>query len=1361
MPYNIVPMNYLNLPYLYIFLLSLFYSVTASSQSVAFNHLTTQEGLSQLSVNSIYVDEFGILWIGTRVGLNIYDGQKIHTINKEKSDPNSLPSNIILQVTGNKDGKVYILSPDCVSELNIMTQRFKILKEDKIGCIYYKDKLYITIGNSILTYNDNGSFETFYTLPDNSIKAINSLILDDEGNMWIGTPSYGVFKYDTQNSTTKHIIEHGNITKMYIDQEKTLWIGSWENGLYTIKKDGEINNYKTSDIKRSISSDFVRAICQDNQGNIWIGTSNGIDKYDRTNSEFIHYSSGETDHDLTDSSVWCIEKDAQGTLWIGTYFGGVNYVNPEYSIYRRYYYSKEEGKGLSSPVIGRMTENKDGKIWIATEGGGVNLLDRTSRTIEWPKGISGPSNSLSHNNVKSLYYDEDQNTLWIGTHTGGLNKYDIKTRRITLYMHHSGVETSLPSNIIRDIEPYTSDSLIIATQNGICIMEKESGKCRHILRNLPNGKSLGMVADVTLDKNNNLWIAATGEGVYVYNMSSSNVKNYRNDTTLEGSISSNNINNIITDSKNNIWICTSGCGLDLYIPETDSFRNFDKQNNNLANDCIYQACESPVTGNLLLITTDGFSIFDKEKKIFYNYNSQNGFPIDAVNENALYIASDGEVFLGGIRNMVSFYEKDLFLKHKPYSIILTGLVVNGNYINVGDKTGILKESLNYTRQITLSHKENIFSIDFAVTNHIPENKDKIIYKLEGFSEQWNEVRNSNEITYTNLSPGSYTLIIKAQNEDTSICKPIRIDIKIKTPFYKTPIAYIIYTLSAALLLWYIISIYITRLRLSESLKLEQKHAENIKKENQAQLKLFTNISHEFRTPLTLIISQIETLIQNNRFTNQTYNKLSIAYHNCMQLRELITELLDYRKHEMGHLKLQVCHNDIIHFIRENYILFSDYASKNNITIEFNTEYESLDLWFDPKHFQKVINNLLFNAIKSTGNGGKISIEVKKDNKNAIISISDNGKGIPAKDIDKIFDIFYQVEDSNSSIPGTTGSGIGLAFVKTIIDMHHGNIKVSSKEGEGSTFSISLPLGKAHFSKSEIIFSQPTDYSPPVFNSPTPIIQSEQSENTTEIAEISSKLQSKPQMFIVEDNEQIRAMLKEILSPFYYIRSFATAESAISEIEATMPDIVITDVMMPGMDGKELCKRIKSNPATSHIPVVLLTAQNAIDQYIEGLRTGADDYITKPFNTQLLISRCNNLVNSRILLQEKFSHKPETTVQMLASNKIDKEILDKAISIIEANISNTDFNMNTFAREMGMARTNLFAKIKAISGQTPNDFIISIRLKKGAYLLRNNPELNITEIAEKIGFSSPRYFSKCFKDIYNISPLTYRKGKDEK
>ena len=564
-----------------------------------------------------------------------------------------------------------------------------------------------------------------------------------------------------------------------------------------------------------------------------------------------------------------------------------------------------------------------------------------------------------------------------------------------------------------------------------------------------------------------------------------------------------------------------------------------------------------------------------------------------------------------------------------------------------------------------------------------------------------------------------------------------------------------------MLLWYIISIYITRLRLSESLKLEQKHAENIKKENQAQLKLFTNISHEFRTPLTLIISQIETLIQNNRFTNQTYNKLSIAYHNCMQLRELITELLDYRKHEMGHLKLQVCHNDIIHFIRENYILFSDYASKNNITIEFNTEYESLDLWFDPKHFQKVINNLLFNAIKSTGNGGKISIEVKKDNKNAIISISDNGKGIPAKDIDKIFDIFYQVEDSNSSIPGTTGSGIGLAFVKTIIDMHHGNIKVNSKEGEGSTFSISLPLGKAHFSKSEIIFSQPTDYSPPVFNSPTPIIQSDESESTTEIAEISSKLQSKPQMFIVEDNEQIRAMLKEILSPFYYIRSFATAESAISEIEATMPDIVITDVMMPGMDGKELCKRIKSNPATSHIPVVLLTAQNAIDQYIEGLRTGADDYITKPFNTQLLISRCNNLVNSRILLQEKFSHKPETTVQMLASNKIDKEILDKAISIIEANISNTDFNMNTFAREMGMARTNLFAKIKAISGQTPNDFIISIRLKKGAYLLRNNPELNITEIAEKIGFSSPRYFSKCFKDIYNISPLTYRKGKDEK
>ena len=529
------------------------------------------------------------------------------------------------------------------------------------------------------------------------------------------------------------------------------------------------------------------------------------------------------------------------------------------------------------------------------------------------------------------------------------------------------------------------------------------------------------------------------------------------------------------------------------------------------------------------------------------------------------------------------------------------------------------------------------------------------------------------------------------------------------------------------------------------------------------MKLFTNISHEFRTPLTLIISQIETLIQNNKLNQQTYSKLSSMYHSCMQLRELITELLDYRKHELGHLKLQVTRGNIVSFLKENYLLFSDYASRESICLEFTSSHDDIEMWYDSKQIQKVINNLLFNAIKYTPKGGKISINISKDINKVNISIADNGEGIPKKDFTKIFDIFYQSDNPVNTANGISGSGIGLALVKSIVKMHHGEISVNSKINEGSTFTFTLPLGDELYSETEKGPSISQEENPTLLNDKKPITLKDAHESQTTEEEdepFEENVSDKPKMMIVEDNTEIRNIIREILSPFYTIHDMSDAESALSEIEKIMPDIVITDVMMPGMDGKELCRKIKTSPATSHIPVILLTAQTAVEQYIEGFQTGADDYITKPFNARLLISRCNNLVNSRILLQEKFSHRPETNVQMLATNKLDKEILDKAITIIEENIGNAEFNMNTFAREMGMARTNLFAKIKAITGQTPNDFITSIRLKRGAHLLRNNPELNITEIAEKLGFSSARYFSKCFKDLYNISPLSYRKDKTE-
>ena len=1322
-------------------------------QNITFNHLTTDDGLSQFSVNSLYVDENGILWIGTREGLNRYNGDDIQTYKLQKNNPNSLFCNTVSRITGNHNGKIYLLCTEGVAEFNLATQKFTTLIQGNINSIYYNDGLFIGKKNEIYRYNEEtGNFDLYYQLPDRNLEIVCIHINKDV--LWLGTTTNGVYCLNIDKKELTHPIQKGNITSFYQDSESELWIGSWEEGLFRVKADGTIENFKyNAKDPHSLSSNFVRACCEDNLGNIWIGTFNGLNRYNKITGLFQNHTANDTQADgLTHSSIWCIVKDNQGTLWLGTYFGGVNYFNPEYEIYTRYSYSSNEKKGLSNPVVGRTIEDKNGNLWIGTEGGGLNYYNRRTREFKWYRPQEG-RNSISHNNVKALYYDADKEIIWIGTHLGGLNKLDIRSGHFTHYRMEGNNPQSLPSDIIRDITPY-KDLLIIATQNGVCLFNPANGQCRQLFKDSKEGKSIKMVADVVFDSEGTLWIAATGEGVFSYRFDTRKLTNYRHDAANPNSLSNNNVNNITQDSKGNLWFSTSGSGLDLYRPETNDFENFDKGKNGLASDCIYETQESPTSGKLLLITNEGFSIFDYRNKDFNNYSAENGFPLTAVNENALCVTRDGEIFLGGVQGMISFHEMELNFTPKPYKIILSRLIVNGQEIHVGDETGILQRSLCHTEEITLDADQTMFSIEFATSNYIPANKDDIIYKLEGFSNEWTSTRGLHTITYTNLNAGTYKLLIKPEGKDESLCPQVPLIIHVLPPYYKTTLAYFIYFIITGVVLWYSVRAYKSRIKLRESLKYEQKHIQDVEALNQSKLRFFTNISHEFRTPLTLIVAQVETLLQLQNFTPAIYNKILGIYKNSIQLRELITELLDFRKQEQGHMKIKVGPHNIVNFLYENYLLFLEYASAKQINFNFDKGTDELEVWYDQKQMQKVINNLLSNAIKHTEAEDTITLSVKKEENNVVIRVKDTGSGIDAKEIDKIFDRFYQIDPINSTDAGKSGTGIGLALTKGIVELHHGTIRVESELGKGTSFIVTLRLGNKLFTEEQI--SRNPDCVRQI-EIPKPetdaFLKTELEENAPIIRIPDAK------MLIVEDNESIREMLANIFKPFYQILTAANGEEGWQLVRGEMPCIVVSDVVMPKMSGTELCKLIKSDFNTCHIPVVLLTARTAVELNIEGLRIGADDYITKPFHTNLLISRCNNLVNSRILLQEKFSKQPQTAAQMLATNPIDKDILDRAMAIIEQHLDDTEFNVNVFAREMAMARTNLFTKLKAITGQTPNDFILTIRLKKGALMLRNNPELNITEISDKIGFSSSRYFSKCFKDIYHVSPLAYRKGEE--
>lgn len=760
-------------------------------QNITFNHLTTDDGLSQFSVNSLYVDENGILWIGTREGLNRYNGDDIQTYKLQKNNPNSLFCNTVSRITGNHNGKIYLLCTEGVAEFNLATQKFTTLIQGNINSIYYNDGLFIGKKNEIYRYNEEtGNFDLYYQLPDRNLEIV--CIHINKGILWLGTTTGGVYCLNIDKKELTHPIQKGNITSFYQDSEGELWIGSWEEGLFRVKADGAIKNFKyNAKNPHSLSSNFVRACCEDNLGNIWIGTFNGLNRYNKITGLFQNHTASDTQADgLTHSSIWCIVKDNQGTLWLGTYFGGVNYFNPEYEIYTRYSYSSNEKKGLSNPVVGRTIEDKDGNLWIGTEGGGLNYYNRRTREFKWYRPQEG-RNSISHNNVKALYYDADKEIIWIGTHLGGLNKLDIRSGHFTHYRMEEGNPATLPSDIIRDIIPYKS-LLIVATQNGVCLFNPANGQCQQLFKDSKEGKSIKMIADVTFDSEGTLWIAATGEGVFSYRFDTRKLTNYRHDATNPNSLSNNNVNNITQDSKGNLWFSTSGSGLDLYRPASNDFENFDKERNGLASDCIYETQESPSSGKLLLITNEGFSIFNYKNKTFNNYSAENGFPLTAVNENALCVTCDGEIFLGGIQGMISFHEMELNFTPKPYKIILSRLIVNGREISVGDKTGILQHSLCHTGEITLNADQSMFSIEFATSNYIPANKDDIIYRLEGFSNEWTSTRGLHTITYTNLNAGTYTLLIKPEGKDENLCPQAQLTIHVLPPYYKTTLAYFIY-----------------------------------------------------------------------------------------------------------------------------------------------------------------------------------------------------------------------------------------------------------------------------------------------------------------------------------------------------------------------------------------------------------------------------------------------------------------------------------------------------------------------------------------------------------------------------------------
>lgn len=1305
-----------------------------------FDHLSVKDGLSHYSVNSLYQDENGMVWIGTRDGLNRYDGNEITVYRQDLNDDSGLFGNNIRSVCGDKNGYLFMQCKSGVVVFDLRTEKFKILKKENIQSISSgREKLWFTSSDSVFSYNPHqDKLELEYLFSDKSLRTTATLESNNQ-LFYTATNNLGLQVYDKNKKLVKQFPIY-NVITLYEDSKRNIWACTRFDGLVRIDFSGRMTSFLNDpNNPESIPGNFVRSITEDDFGNYWVGMFVGLCRFNPTNEEFIHIKYDRTiPHGLSNSSVWTTMKDNQGTIWIGSYFGGIDLFSPKHSIFNFYDAYSNSPYSLNYPVIGRIIEDETGNLWLATDGGGIIYYDRKTGLSQVYQHTSS-KNSISTNTIKSMWLDKERQNLWIGTHLGGLNKLNLKTKEITVFKHNPNDNKSIPNNSIREIL-YKNDTLYLATHNSVGLFDLTSETCSNI--NIADNVGLNNreLTDIFIDSDNRLWAAYTNNIIKFDLMLHKTVK-YK---------SSNNTLLFFQDSKNRLWAGTDGGGFYLYNENNNSFTPCEEINKHLQSKYIIDIKESK-GGYFYIATNSGLTITDNEFKSAQLLNKEKGFPLEALNENSIHITNENEVFVGGINGMVSFQEKDVNIPGEKYAVNITGLKVNNKKIIPGEES-IIQQSLPYTNEITLKSHHSVLNVLFSTTNYISVLKTDIQYRLIGFDDDFIDANYQQNITYTNLNPGSYILKLRGKTPTSEGIYPEKaLKITVLPPFYRTNIAYILYLLSALTISYLLIRFYTSKIKLKTSLEYEKREKKHIENMNQSKLRFFTNISHEFRTPLTLIINQIELILQSGNIPQTIYTRLLNVMRNATMMKKLIGELIDFRKYEQGFTRLKVAEYDLVPFLNDIYMSFKEFAQSRQINYTFEYKNPDIKLWMDINQMEKVFYNLLANAFKYTSPQDNITIKAEEIGLSVLISIIDSGIGLNSEEMKKVFDRFYQVE--NSSVDWTNqGSGIGLSLAKAIVDLHHGEIGVESTPNAGSRFWVKLPVGDSSFSEEEKIASiskETNIYIPESDLSDNEFVE-EIKKSQIEANSLNSKI------LIVEDNEDVLNLLSNIFRPIYDVYTALNGEEGFEKAIKLQPDIILSDVMMPRMSGTEMCSKLKSNLETCHIPVVLLTAQTASNYVIQGLLIGADDYITKPFNVKVLITRCNNLVNSRKIFQKKFALAAESQPQLIATNSIDQKLLEKATSIVEQNMDSPTFDIRYFASEMCLSRTNLFNKIKGITGQTPNDFIITTRLKKSLYYVKNMPEMSITDIAIKVGFSSTSYFIKKFSTLYGSTPSQYRK-----
>lgn len=1363
--------------------------VAPGPNSLVFKSSSVLNSLPSKDVQSVYQDRDGYIWISTRNGLFQYDGYSITTYKSNLYCPDLLTNNNIYCVAEDAQHRLWIGTYSGLNVLDKQTGQIRKIDDPEINGIGISQIL-VTSDNRILFATEGGLLE--YLEDSNRFLAFNqdntdgvfpkttvkSLFEDDRGDIWIGTWSQGLFRYEKRTGKYRKYpqMNSGNSAHVvFQDSHKNIWVGTWGAGLHLLHD--AYNPEKTTwttfthDENRSgtISDNLIYAISEDlNTNSLWVGTRSSLSILPMRNVEtsrfyFENCYSGESENSITSSEVASLLRDRQGIMWIGMIGGGVNMANTRKAKFNLDRLS-EAKRILKSNSVRSILLDDEGQLWMGISTYGFGVEDRRTGKFTHHGQMPDFSSYRGISTVMSIMQSPSTGHIWIGVYNGGAYEIDKSApvgKRVKA--HNSSNAPWMCNSCIYYICEDSKQNLWFATKSGISMRAADGTSVRFDSLKVGDVAVRDMVVMQLVEgRDGEMWLASNTHGVIRIQGSGNSLSGYTFSgySVSNGKLNSDYANCIYRDIEGRIWVGTGGSGLSLYDAVEDVFLPVHKLWN-LPGDAVTNI-QSDKKGNLWLGTNVGLLRLtvprDLQNVTYRLYTTSDGLQDNIFNRGASFVASDGEMFFGGHRGYNSFYPNKQDEQVFSSPVVITDIkVFNQSWTALSgeERSEISNLSPRFTDKIVLNYKRNNFSIEFSALEYANPERNQYAYRLDGFDAGWQHTDASKRFAYyNNLKSGTYTFYVKSSNSNGIWDENVQtVKVVILPPPWKTWWAYTLYIIILVGIAGYIYRIIRNRIRLRNALHLREMEQAKSEEINHAKLQFFTNITHELLTPLTIISASVDELKQTAPAYKEQYDVMT---HNINRLIRLLQQILEFRKAETGNLKLKVLQGDLVLFVRRSLDGFRPLMKKKDIHFTIQSSMNKYLAFFDPDKLDKILYNLLSNASKYNKPGGKVGIELSCDEANGVVCIivKDNGPGIPKESQKNLFKRFYEGDYRKFN---TIGTGIGLSLVRDLVVLHHGSISVESEEGKGTAFKIEFPVHRFAYSEEEIDDAVTLLDSDGIDAVQEDVVIEDIQTSALEDNAVSAEqnvAEKSHTLLLVEDNEDLLGLMVKLLGTDYKIHTATNGKEALEIVESEDIDLIVSDVMMPVMDGIEFCRSIKGNFDTFHIPLILLTAKKQEEDRVEAYESGADAFITKPFNLSVLHARIGNLLKSRERVMKDFKKQLVFEAKELNYTSMDEDFLQRAIDCVNRHLDDPGFDQTQFLEEMNTTKSTFFRKLKSLTGLTYVSFIRNIRMKAACHIMEEKKHVRISELAYAVGYNDPRYFSSIFKKEIGMQPSEY-------